>query len=120
MAMTKRQTKRKGPRKAKAAGRTAKNGATTDGGPLSPKAVTAVKKAADLLWDIGVTPHRLLRELHEVLLLRCLRDADGNYAAAAEKFGPSRQSVQQYANSPLRDERWRPFQQNRRRGKRAD
>ncbi|MCK6548797.1 hypothetical protein L6R52_23335 [Myxococcota bacterium] len=34
--------------------------------------------------------------------------------AAALRFGPSRQSVQQYANSPLRDARWRPYQQNRR------
>jgi hypothetical protein len=91
-----------------------------DTGPLPPKAFTAVKRAADSLWEIGVTPHRLLRELHEVLLLRCLKEADGNYAAAAEKFGPSRQSVQQYANSPLRDDRWRPYQQNRRRGKRAE
>ncbi|MCC7384727.1 MAG: hypothetical protein IT384_22955 [Deltaproteobacteria bacterium] len=64
-------------------------------------------------------PHRLLQEVHELLLLRCLQEADGNYAAAAEMFGPSRQSVQQYANSPLRDGRWRPYQQNRRKGRGA-
>ena len=81
---------------------------------LNPKAQAAVKKAAELLWGIGVPPHHLLQELHEVLLLRCLKDADGNYAAAASLFGPSRQSVQQYANSSLRDERWKPYQQNRR------
>jgi hypothetical protein len=115
----KKNAKRKGPRKNKAAGRALKNGVTGDEGPLPSKAATAVKRAADSLWEIGVTPHRLLRELHEVLLLRCLKEAEGNYAAAADKFGPSRQSVQQYANSPLRDERWRPYQQNRRRGKNA-
>ena len=47
--------------------------------------------------------------------MRCLKEADGNYAAAATLFGPSRQSVQQYANSSLRDDRWKPYQQNRRR-----
>ena len=52
--------------------------------------------------------------LHESLLLRCLKEAGGNYAAAAAMFGPSRQSVQQYANSPLRDARWKPYQQNKR------
>ena len=81
---------------------------------LSPKASGAVKKAADAIWDAGTAPHTLLKELHELLLLRCLEEADGNYAAAAERFGPSRQSVQQYANSPLRDSRWRKYQQNRR------
>jgi DNA-binding protein Fis len=82
--------------------------------PLGPKATQAVRRCEELLWGLGVTPHRLLQELHEVLLLRCLKEADGNYAAAAAMFGPSRQSVQQYANSPLRDDRWRAFQQNRR------
>jgi hypothetical protein len=82
---------------------------------LSPKAQAAVKKAAELLWGMGVPPHLLLQELHELLLLRCLREADGNYAAAALMFGPSRQSVQQYANSSLRDDRWKAYQQNRRR-----
>lgn len=81
---------------------------------LPPKAAAAVRKAADAIWDVNQHPHTLLKELHEVLLLRCLKDADGNYAAAAERFGPSRQSVQQYANSPLRDSRWKPYQQNRR------
>ncbi|MEL7371173.1 MAG: hypothetical protein AAFN74_19790 [Myxococcota bacterium] len=83
---------------------------------MSPKAANAVKAAADALWGVGdPKPHTLLQELHEVLLLRCLEEAEGNYAAAAALFGPSRQSVQQYANSPLRDSRWKPFQQNRRR-----
>lgn len=82
--------------------------------PLGTKALAAVKRAEHIVWGSGVTPHRVLQELHEVLLLRCLKEANGNYAAAAAKFGPSRQSVQQYANSPLRDDRWRPFQQNRR------
>ncbi len=83
---------------------------------MSPKASSAVKAAADALWSVGdPKPHTLLQELHEVLLLRCLEEAEGNYAAAAALFGPSRQSVQQYANSPLRDARWKPYQQNRRR-----
>lgn len=73
-----------------------------------------VERAADLLWNQNVTPHALLQELHEALLLRCLEEAQGNYAAAAALFGPSRQSVQQYANSPLRDGRWKKFQQNQR------
>ena len=81
---------------------------------LTPKALAATKKAAEVLWEAGQTPHRLLQEVHELMLLRCLREANGNYAAAADKFGPSRQSVQQYANSPLRDGRWKAFQQNRR------
>jgi hypothetical protein len=81
---------------------------------LSPKANAAIKRAADAIWDVGMPPHTLLKELHDVLLLRCLKDANGNYAAAAERFGPSRQSVQQYANSSLRDARWKPYQQNRR------
>lgn len=81
---------------------------------LSPKASRAVKSAADALWGVGVTPHTLLKELHEVLLLRCLSEAQGNYASAAKLFGPSRQSVQQYANSALRDVRWAPYQQNQR------
>lgn len=84
---------------------------------LNPKANKAVKDAADALWGVGVPPHTLLQELHEVLLLRCLKEAEGNYAAAASLFGPSRQSVQQYANSTLRDDRWKPFQQNRRRAR---
>lgn len=79
---------------------------------LTPKASRAVKAAADALWNVGVTPHVLLKELHEVLLLRCLSEAQGNYASAAKLFGPSRQSVQQYANSTLRDARWEPYQQN--------
>lgn len=83
---------------------------------LTPKASRAVKAAADALWGVGVTPHVLLKELHEVLLLRCLSEAQGNYASAAKLFGPSRQSVQQYANSPLRDARWGPYQQNQRSG----
>lgn len=81
---------------------------------LSPKAAAAVRKATEVLWGAGEKPHTLLQELHEVLLLRCLEAAEGNYAAAASLFGPSRQSVQQYANSSLRDDRWRPYQQNRR------
>lgn len=81
---------------------------------LASKEAAAVKKAAEALWDVGATPHSLLQEVHEVLLLRCLEEADGNYAAAATLFGPSRQSVQQYANSELRDARWRAFQQNKR------
>jgi len=84
---------------------------------LGVRAQTAAKKASDLLWDVGVTPHRLLQEVHELLLLRCLEEARGNYAAAAERFGPSRQSVQQFANSTLRDARWKAFQQNRRRAR---
>ena len=82
---------------------------------LSPKASKAVKAAADNLWEAGTSPHVLLKALHEVLLLRCLSEAQGNYASAAKLFGPSRQSVQQYANSPLRDARWAPYQQNQRR-----
>jgi hypothetical protein len=81
---------------------------------LGPKGSQAVRRAEDALWGVGVPPHHLLQELHEALLLRCLKEAGGNYAAAAAMFGPSRQSVQQYANSPLRDARWRPYQQNRR------
>lgn len=82
---------------------------------LSPKAQAAVKKAADALWGLDESPHVLLKELHDVMLLRCLKEASGNYAAAASHFGPSRQSVQQYANSPLRDPRWKTYQQNHRR-----
>ncbi len=81
---------------------------------LPPKATRAVKEAAEALWSVGVAPHTLLQDLHETLLLRCLDEAEGNYAGAAALFGPSRQSVQQYANSPLRDNRWKQFQQNRR------
>jgi hypothetical protein len=84
---------------------------------IPPKAAQAAKKAAELLWDMGVSPHRLLQEVHELLLLRCLENANGNYAAAADLFGPSRQSVQQYANSPLRDGRWKSYQQNRRKSR---
>ncbi|MCB9655995.1 MAG: hypothetical protein H6729_17855 [Deltaproteobacteria bacterium] len=96
-------------------------GAEREGTPKStlPKTTARVRaalaQAADALWSTDVTPHTLLHELHEVLLLRCLDVADGNYAAAAELFGPSRQSVQQYANSELRDERWKPYKRNRRR-----
>ena len=82
---------------------------------LPPKASGAVKRAAEAMWGAGVKPHTLLKELHEVLLLKCLDEAEGNYAAAAEMFGPSRQSVQQYANSPLRDARWKKYQQGGRR-----
>lgn len=82
---------------------------------LPPKAKAAVKGAAEAIWAAGnPKPHDLLQELHETLLLRCLDEADGNYAGAASLFGPSRQSVQQYANSPLRDSRWKSYQQNRR------
>lgn len=84
---------------------------------MSPKASKAVKAAAEALWDIGTAPHTLLQELHETLLLRCLDEAEGNYAGAATLFGPSRQSVQQYANSPLRDTRWKQYQQNRRKAR---
>lgn len=86
---------------------------------LPPKAAQAARKAADALWDVGVPPHQLLQEVHELLLLRCLESAEGNYAAAAARFGPSRQSVQQYANSPLRDARWKPYQQNKRKTRSA-
>ena len=116
--------------KKKTGARAAKKSTTKKGGAkkgstvpvsksLSPKAATAVRKAADSLWEAGVTPHKLLQELHEVLLLKCLKEADGNYALAASKFGPSRQSVQQYANSSLRDDRWKPYQQNRRKQRSA-
>ena len=81
---------------------------------MAPKAAKAVKDAAEAMWGVGVAPHEMLQELHEVLLLRCLDEADGNYAGAAALFGPSRQSVQQYANSALRDARWKQYQQNRR------
>jgi hypothetical protein len=81
---------------------------------LSPKSQAALKKAADAIWATGESPHALLKELHDILLLRCLAEAKGNYAAAAAHFGPSRQSVQQYANSPLRDARWRSYQQDAR------
>jgi hypothetical protein len=87
---------------------------------LSPKAASALKRAEEALWGVGIPPHQLLQALHESLLLRCLKEANGNYAAAAAMFGPSRQSVQQYANSPLRDARWRPFQQNRRKRRNGD
>lgn len=82
--------------------------------PSTGKVAAALRRAEEAIWETGLPPHRLLQELHESLLLRCLEEADGNYAAAAAKFGPSRQSVQQYANSPLRDGRWKRFQQNRR------
>lgn len=82
---------------------------------LTPRATRALREAAEALWAVGnPKPHALLQELHETLLLRCLDEADGNYAGAASLFGPSRQSVQQYANSPLRDARWKAYQQNRR------
>ena len=108
-------TKKAGPGKGKAAASKKPSSISTRKG-MSPKAATAVRAAADALWGVGdPKPHTLLQELHEVLLLRCLEEAEGNYAAAASLFGPSRQSVQQYANSPLRDARWKPYQQNRRR-----
>lgn len=101
--------------------RSGKNSASRDAkATLGHKAAHAVRKAEEALWGVGVPPHRLLQELHESLLLRCLKEAGGNYAAAADIFGPSRQSVQQYANSPLRDARWKPYQQNRRRKRRED
>jgi hypothetical protein len=81
---------------------------------LSSRAEAGVKKAAEVLWSVDESPHTLLKELHDVLLLRCLKEASGNYAAAASHFGPSRQSVQQYANSPLRDARWKSYQQSSR------
>lgn len=82
---------------------------------LTPRATRALREAAEAIWAVGnPKPHALLQELHETLLLRCLDEADGNYAGAAALFGPSRQSVQQYANSPLRDTRWKAYQQNRR------
>ncbi len=84
---------------------------------IAPKASRAVKEAAEALWGVGTAPHLLLQELHETLLLRCLGEADGNYAGAATLFGPSRQSVQQYANSSLRDTRWKQYQQNRRKAR---
>jgi len=84
---------------------------------MAPKAAKAVKAAAESMWNVGVAPHTLLQELHETLLLRCLDEAEGNYAGAAALFGPSRQSVQQYANSPLRDARWKQYQQNRRKAR---
>jgi hypothetical protein len=84
---------------------------------IAPKASRAVKEAAEALWGVGTAPHLLLQELHETLLLRCLGEADGNYAGAATLFGPSRQSVQQYANSALRDTRWKQYQQNRRKAR---
>ncbi len=120
MATRKKTTKRTPATKKRTAGKSSKRAPTRKSASipgnrsLPPRANSAVKKAADALWDVGVPPHTLMRELHEVLLLRCLREADGNYAAAATLFGPSRQSVQQYANSSLRDERWRAYQQNRR------
>lgn len=110
-----KRTKKKAKAKAPAKRKTAAKKATSSKSSLSPKASTAVKKAAESLWGVGAKPHTLLKELHEVLLLKCLDEAEGNYAAAAEMFGPSRQSVQQYANSPLRDARWKKYQQGGRR-----
>lgn len=98
--------------------KTAKKRSTRNAGAHAPaqgKALQALRRAEDAIWSTGLPPHHMLQELHEALLLRCLKEAHGNYAAAAARFGPSRQSVQQYANSPLRDGRWKPFQQNRRR-----
>lgn len=98
--------------------RSAKPARTKRPPPAAPvfdaKAQKALKRAEDELWGTGLPPLDLLQELRDLLLLRCLAAADGNYAAAAALFGPSRQSVQQYANSPLRDPRWKPYQQNRR------
>lgn len=106
-------TKKKRSKKKAAA--TAPKAAAAKKTRLSPKDAGAVKKAVDALWEAKEKPHTLLKEVRDQLLLKCLKDAEGNYAAAADKFGPSRQSVQQYANSPLRDSRWKPFQQNKRR-----
>jgi hypothetical protein len=80
---------------------------------LPPRSARAIRAAALALWDAGLTPHKLLAELHDVMLLRCLDEAGGNFAAAAAIFGPSRQSVQQYANSRLRDERWLEYRNGR-------
>lgn len=110
VAKTKKKTTKK---KTKTAKKSGKNNAPARR-RLSPKANAATKKAAEALWGVGVAPHDLLQEVRDLLLLRCLEEADGNYAAAAEAFGPSRQSVQQYANSPLRDSRWKRFQQKTR------
>lgn len=83
--------------------------------PRLPKAARAVAQdAAALLWDRGVPPHRLVEEVYAVLLLRALKQAQGNFAAAAALFGVSRQSIQQYVTSPLRDARWKSYQHNRR------
>lgn len=113
MARTKKSTN---DRAAKTEGRArvAKKTAGAAAPASAAKIASALRRAEEALWDTGVPTHHLLQQLHEALLLRCLQEAGGNYAAAAEMFGPSRQSVQQYANSPLRDARWRPYQQNRR------
>lgn len=112
MARTKRSTNN---RAAKSEGRARAPKKSATSSPASAaKIAAALRRAEEVLWDTGVPTHPLLQQLHEALLLRCLQEADGNYAAAAAMFGPSRQSVQQYANSPLRDARWRPYQQNRR------
>jgi hypothetical protein len=84
--------------------------------PRLPKAARAVaQQAAELLWDRGVPPQRLVDEVYAALLLRCLKQAQGNFADAAALFGVSRQSIQQFVASPLRDARWKPYQHNRRR-----
>jgi hypothetical protein len=115
VATTKSKTTRRAPKKERAG-----RNATISKTPISPKASAALKRAEEALWNIGIPPHELLQHLHESLLLRCLREANGNYAAAAAMFGPSRQSVQQYANSPLRDARWKQYQQNKRKGRRSE
>ncbi len=93
-------TKKAAPKRAKKKTSTGKGSAPRR---FSPEAVAALEKSKE-------PPHALLKELHDRLLLRCLEEAEGNYAAAAERFGPSRQSVQQYANSSLRAGRWTAFQ----------
>lgn len=100
-------TKKAAPKRAKKKTSTGKGSAPRR---FSPEAVAAIEKAANVIWKSKEPPHALLKELHDRLLLRCLEEAEGNYAAAAERFGPSRQSVQQYANSSLRDARWKAFQ----------
>lgn len=73
---------------------------------LNAEAKALVAEVAQLFWDRDFPPHELIRALHDALLLRCLEEAGGNYALAAKRFGQSRQSVQQYVNSDVRDARW--------------
>lgn len=114
-AVSKRSSAKKTPTRAKKTALAKKNLGFQVKKGLTPRATRALREAAEALWAVGSPkPHALLQELHETLLLRCLDEADGNYAGAAALFGPSRQSVQQYANSPLRDTRWKAYQQNRR------
>lgn len=96
----------KAPKKEKKA---AKKPARTKGSKrarLNAESKALVAEVAQLFWDRDFPPHELLRALHDALLLRCLEEAGGNYALAAKRFGQSRQSVQQYVNSDVRDARW--------------